>query len=135
MLVVESASTSTQNRKWKSLLLLLVTLSDGERPGGDAWPRRIDSRGPSGLERRAKPLGGRCGRGARRRGELAATAAALWWLRLRLGNDISSSRRSGLRRSATRQHAAQACLRGRKALVRRRVERFAARQRFIDRAI
>ena len=53
-----AASTSTQNRKWKSLLLLLVTLSDGERPGGDAWPRRIDSRGPSGLERRASEAAG-----------------------------------------------------------------------------
>ena len=53
-----TASTSTQNRKWKSLLLLLVTLSDGERPCGDAWPRRIDSRGPSGLERRASEAAG-----------------------------------------------------------------------------
>ena len=59
--MADTASTSTQNRKWKSLLLLLVTLSDGETPGGDAWPRRIDSRGPSGLERRASEAAGMAG--------------------------------------------------------------------------
>ena len=78
---LRNASTSTQNRKWKSLLLLLVTLSDGERPGGDAWPRRIDSRGPSGLERRAKPPGclARSRRSQTRRA--GCNGSGLWWRR------------------------------------------------------
>ena len=82
---------------------------------------------------RAKPLGW-LGPGALRLGVLATTAAALSWLRLRFGEDHSSSRRSGLRRSATLPDAVPAPFTEEKALLRRRVHRCADPQRLIGRA-
>ena len=74
-------------------------------------------------------------RGARKRGVQAATAAACGGGGLRIRRRHFIEPGSGLRRPSSLPHVLQACFRGGKALLRRRVQRRAARQRLIDRAV
>ena len=74
-------------------------------------------------------------RGARKRGVQAATAAACGGGGLRIRRRPFIEPGSGLRRPSSLPHVLQACFRGGKALLRRRVQRRATRQRLIDRAV
>ena len=118
--------------------MLLVPLSDGDTPAATDRPRRIESRGPSGLERRAKPPGclARSRRSQTRRA--GCNGSGLWWRR---SSHQATTFHRARQRSSTPLIAA-ACsagmLPGRKGTASTActgVQRRAARQRLIDRAV